>query len=167
MELIEIIKAASKITLMELSESAKEKWGEIYPDLSKDNDGLTGMVINRAEAQVLRISMIYSLLDLEAQGTIEIRHLEAALAVWQYCEDSARFIFSNRESNSYAEKIYNFLKGGPKSKTDIYTFFKRKILKRQLDSALKELTSKGKICTEKVKNKTLFKRSDKSEILSS
>jgi hypothetical protein len=47
---------------------------------------------NRGEAQVLRLSMIYALLD--GHATIELSHLKCAVACWEYCEDSAKFIFS-------------------------------------------------------------------------
>lgn len=82
---------------------------------------MVGTVINRGEAQVLRLSIIYALLD--GHATIELTHLNSAIAFWENCEVSARFIFSGRESNSFKEVIIDSLLEGPKSKTEIFRIF--------------------------------------------
>ena len=94
--------------------------------------------------------MIYALLD--GQKFIGPEHLEAALAVGAYCEASARFIFSGRESNPCARKILQALREGPKSTTDLYAVFKRKLKAEQLRKAINELIAQGKI--EVVEEKT-------------
>ena len=48
-------------------------------------------MIARSEAQVIRLSLIYALLD--SQDVITFPHLDAALAVWAYCEAWALRIF--------------------------------------------------------------------------
>jgi len=66
---------------------ATELWCQIYGTLSAPTPGLLGAVIARAEAQVVRLALVYALLDgAEAIGQV---HLEAALELWIYCEDSA------------------------------------------------------------------------------
>jgi|SRR5215469_11474531 len=47
--------------------------------------------------------MLYAIA--EGSPTIELVHLKAALAVWQYCEDSAKYIFGNDPENPDALKI--------------------------------------------------------------
>ena len=42
---------------------------------------------------MLRLSVIYAALD--GSDMIEVCHLEAALAVWRYCETSAHLIFGD------------------------------------------------------------------------
>ena len=42
---------------------AKILWHEVYPRLSEAQPGMSGAVIGRAEAQVMRLSAIYALLD--------------------------------------------------------------------------------------------------------
>lgn len=84
---------------MKFSLEAKHLWGEVYEKLSMAHSGLVGNVINRAEAQVMRLSMVYAILD--KTNLIGKIHLEAALAFWNYCENSAKFIFSERHSNRY------------------------------------------------------------------
>jgi len=43
--------------------TAREMWHRVYPDLSEGQPGLLGAVTSRAEAQVVRLALIYALLD--------------------------------------------------------------------------------------------------------
>jgi hypothetical protein len=54
-------------------------WATVYEDLSEGKAGLLGSMTSRAEAQVLRLSMVFALLD--CSTTIRAEHLRAALAV--------------------------------------------------------------------------------------
>ena len=151
-ELKGIIERVQKFSQMNFSEDAKEKWKEVYSDLSKDHSGLVGAVIDRAESQVIRLAMIYSLLD--ASDIIKVDHLESALTVWRYCEASAGFIFAGREVNPYSQKILELLrKDGEKTATEIYEHFNRHIKKSQLEQSIMELVSQKKIEVEKVQTK--------------
>jgi hypothetical protein len=71
-------------------DAAKKLWAEVYPRLSEGFPGLVGAATSRAEAQVLRLSAIFAVLDMSE--TIRVEHLHAALAVWDYAFDSARYI---------------------------------------------------------------------------
>jgi hypothetical protein len=88
-------------------------WAHVYPHLVsvKSQPGLTGAILSRAEAQVLRISLTYALLDLSAE--IRVEHLLAALAVWDYCVHTTYHIFGDRLGNPDAEKILDLLKEEP------------------------------------------------------
>lgn len=138
---------------------AREHYENVYPKLTKARGGLVGSIIDRAEAQVIRLCMIYALLD--GKEYIEPEHLEAALALWQYCEDAATFIFYDKESNPHERKILAALKSGPKSTTEIYQIFGRKLKKEDIHKAIKELITHGRIETFKVgtggKPKTMFR----------
>jgi hypothetical protein len=74
-----------------MDRNAREKWYRAYEALAKENPGLLGAVTSRGEAQVVRLALIYALLDKSTHILKE--HLDAALALWEYCEESARFIF--------------------------------------------------------------------------
>jgi len=63
--------------------AARELWHDRYPVLSQLRPGLRGAATSRAEAQVLRLSAIYAALD--STSLIGLPHLQAALAVWDYC----------------------------------------------------------------------------------
>jgi hypothetical protein len=86
---------------------ARALWAQVYDGLSEGRPGLLGAVIGRAEPQVLRLSLLYALLD----GSREITptHLKAALEVWRYCADSARFVFGERLGVPLADHIAGIL----------------------------------------------------------
>ena len=87
---------------------ARDLWIAEYHELSAAKPGLFGFLVARAEAQVLRLSMIYALLD----GThyIEPAHLRAGLAFWRYCEASAKYIFGDALGDPIADEILRALR---------------------------------------------------------
>ena len=74
-----------------MTDAACRKWAAVYPSLSGGQDGLLGAITARAEAQVVRLALLYALLD--GQTGISEVHLTAALALWEYCEASVAFIW--------------------------------------------------------------------------
>lgn len=89
---------------LEWDASAAARWEEVYGELSEDEEGRIGSVLARAEAQVLRLTVAYSLLDLSPVLTLEA--LEAAYALWRYAGASARWAFGgNAAENAEAELI--------------------------------------------------------------
>lgn len=126
-----------------------EYWKSIYPILSQEESGLCGAMINRAEAQVLRLSMLYALLDLSS--TITTEHLNAALAVWDYCNASARYLFGGRSSNPTAEEILIALEAkGEMTQNDLVNLFDRHKPAATIKKALEELQEQGLIKQAKV-----------------
>ena len=61
-------------------------WASRYPSLSEGKPGLFGAVTSRAEAQVVRLALLFALAD--HVPVINTPHLQAALAIWDYCHDS-------------------------------------------------------------------------------
>jgi hypothetical protein len=86
-----------------MTEEALDGWSAAYPELSAERPGLVGAVIARAEAQVVRIALIFALLD--RRDAIALEHLEAAMAVWAYCEASALRIFGDSLGDPVADDI--------------------------------------------------------------
>ena len=86
-----------------------------YPQLSADHPGLLGAILGRAEAQVLRLALIYALLD--RQAFMDACHLRAALACWKYAEASARFIFGDSLGDPVADEILRALRQQPAGMT--------------------------------------------------
>lgn len=80
------IRYARTVGEMRRDDQARQIWWEVYPELSEGHPGLFGAVTSRAEAQVLRLSCIYALLDCSA--VVRKEHLLAALGLWEYCEAS-------------------------------------------------------------------------------
>src|SRR5262249_31625989 len=58
---------ACNASLVTRSDGARELWYAVYPELSEGKPGLLGAITARAEAQVLRLSCIYALLDCSAK----------------------------------------------------------------------------------------------------
>lgn len=89
-------------------EQAGEIWREAYPRLSEGYPGLLGAVTSRAEVLVMRLACLYAVLDLSR--VVRAEQLAAALAVWQYCHDSARFIFGGSLGDPTADTIMHALR---------------------------------------------------------
>jgi hypothetical protein len=55
------IAQAQSLQVIDRTESAFELWDQVYSELSEGSTGLAGAVTARAEAQVLRLSLVYAL----------------------------------------------------------------------------------------------------------
>jgi hypothetical protein len=106
-----VIDRAKPVGRMEMTDAARSKWSAVYTELSAAKPGLLGAVIARAEAQTVRLALIYALLDGAAK--IDLPHLEAALAVWDYCELSAVHIFGDAIGDPVADEILRALQAAP------------------------------------------------------
>lgn len=131
---------------------ANQLWHSVYKRLSDGYGGLLGSVTSRATAQVIRLACIYALLDLS--DIIRLEHMEAALAVWQYCEDSAKYIFGMSSGDKVAEDIFTALKANDPglSKTEISNLFNRNRTSKEIEAALQTLLDLGLV--EKIEEKT-------------
>lgn len=125
-----------------LSASAREEWRKIYHDLSADRPGMAGALLGRAEAQVMRLSALYTVLD--GANTIEPLHLRAALALWNHAEASTRMIFGDSLGDPVADAI---LKGirvrGEMTDSEISDLFKRHKTAAELERAKGVLIEAG------------------------
>ncbi|QJW92561.1 bifunctional DNA primase/polymerase [Frigoriglobus tundricola] len=92
-KLAKVVAEAKTIPAMSRTPDARNLWHQLYPELTAEKAGLYGAVVGRGEAQTLRLSMLYALLDGSPQ--IDVPHLQAATAVWRYCETSARLLFAD------------------------------------------------------------------------
>ena len=82
--------------------------GAILPSSSADQPGLFGSVTARAESQAVRLAMIYALLD--GKTVICPLHMNAALALWRYCEASAEHIFGDATGDPVTDEIIRALR---------------------------------------------------------
>jgi len=110
-------------------------WHDGYAELSRERDGLVGALLGRAEAQVLRLSVLYAVLD--RAPSIRPAHLEAALAVWAYCEQSVLHLFGPRLGHPVADAIWDALRrSGRLTRTQIRDLFTRHKGADQIEAAL-------------------------------
>lgn len=99
---------ARKIGTLRRTGVAETRWAYLYRKMAEAPGGLAGAVTARAEAQCLRLSVLYALLD--GSSLIDIEHLEAAWAVWQYCEQSAVYVFGDRLGDEIADRLLEALR---------------------------------------------------------
>jgi Protein of unknown function (DUF3987) len=93
------------------SPDGREKWRQIYHKLSRESSGksqLQGALLARAKPTMLRLSMIYAVLD--CSFVIQPEHLDAACALWDYSVASANWAFGQNSGNPDADKIHTALR---------------------------------------------------------
>jgi hypothetical protein len=129
-----MLERAQAMPTLERDVDAKKAWAFIYEELSEGKLGLFGAVTAQAEAQVLRLSVIYAALD--GSSAIKPAHLEAALAVWEYAEASAKHIFGDATGDSIADRILGALNLGERNRTDINHLFQRHMSAKRIEQAL-------------------------------
>jgi hypothetical protein len=134
------LKYASAPAAITWGEDARAIWCEVYGRLSAGKPGLFGAVVSRAEAQVVRLATLYAVMD----ESYEIRreHLLAALALWDYAEQSARYIFGDATGDPVADHILEALRGAGHvgmTRTEISNLFKRNRSADQIAKALEDL----------------------------
>lgn len=125
------------------SDDAVSVWHKVYPLLSDGRPGLVGSVVSRAPAQVVRLSLIYAMLD--SSPVIRAEHLLAALAVWDYAEASAYFIFGDSLGYPEADRILAALRASPEglTRTEIRDLFGRNRSEAEIQAALNILCENG------------------------
>lgn len=124
-------------------EEAKAMWANVYTELSDATNGPAGDATARAEAQVLRLSLIYALLD--RSDVIRAEHLLAALACWDYFLASARWVFGAVVGHALTDELLAALKASPEGMTrmSIHEFFNRHKTRSEISAALAELARAG------------------------
>jgi hypothetical protein len=135
--------AATTDTVLHRDQAAEALWGECYPDLSQARPGLFGAATSRAEAQVLRLSAVYAALD--RSSLITVPHLEAALAVWDYCSASASELFGTSTGDLTADRIKVAIEESKDglSRDQIRGLFHGHVRRDRIEAALEQLMSLG------------------------
>jgi hypothetical protein len=144
---------------------AEKEWSEFYKSKSKliaaNSSGIVGSIVARSHAHVLRLTMLYTVLD--NSTLMKPEHLRAAIAFWQYCERSAMWVFGQKTGNKMADKIDWALKREPKGMTrsqinlDVFNNHAGKVSLDQafsllIDASLARFVmerAKGKVATER------------------
>jgi len=140
-----------KLSRLRRDPAAAELWHEVYPQLSADRPGLVGAISNRTEAQALRLSGLYAVLD--QSGLIREQHLRAALAVVAYSEASVRRIWGDSFGDSNMDTIFDALKQAGEdgmSRNDIRDLFSRHQSSHAISKALEQLLEWGRVEVVKI-----------------
>lgn len=138
-------KSAGKVSR---DDDARDLWHKVYPVLSADRYGLAGNLTGRAEAHVLRLSVLFAVLD--CSQVVRPEHLTAALAVWQYAYESVLCLFGDATGNLLADDILTFLRKAPLglTRTVIRDLAGKHLTADRIGQALGVLLSAGLAHTE-------------------
>jgi hypothetical protein len=133
------------------SPMASECWQEFYALLERDRPTpLLNNLLQRGSPHVVRLSMLYALLD--QSPIVEVEHLEAALAVFRYVEESVTRIFGDHLASPIADRLLSALRrASPDGLTRqfiIENVFQRNVKARDLDETLGDLTGTGQVRVE-------------------
>ena len=133
---------------LSFDDAARERWIAAYGALSRGEQGLFGAATSRAEAHVVRLALIYALLDCSERICLE--HLEAALAVWRYSADSAAWVFGESLGDPTADEIWAAAKERPAglTRTEVSDMFSRNKKRREIERALTVLEDAGRLRRE-------------------
>lgn len=147
--LLEAVQFARTVGEVRRSDAARDIWHAVYRRLAGDRLGLFGAVTSRAEAQTMRLALVYALLD--SSTSIEAEHLSAGLAVWSYCEASARLIFGDALGDVTADEVLRALRAAASglTRTEINSHLGRNKSAAEINRALLVLTRRGLVNSEK------------------
>jgi len=142
-KVVEFAKAQREI---DFTEEAFAHYDSIYKDLRCQRPGTFGSIIARRCQMVIRLSMIYAIMDMSK--AIELVHLKAALEFWRYSEESVKYIFGQgSEADPIADKTLELLKEKPEgmTQTEIFKAFKSNKTSTEIKTALEKLSANGQI----------------------
>jgi len=137
--------------ILRFDHQSRAMWHTVYPDLSEGKPGLLGAVTGRAEAYVMRLAVAYALLDCCSE--IRLPHLKAALALWEYSEQSAAWIFGTATGDATADRIIQALKSAPDltlTRDQLRKVFGNHAKKEQISKALAVLVAADQVTIESV-----------------
>jgi hypothetical protein len=139
-----VLKHAHATGRVTLAADTRELWWHTYPQLTQPADGLTGQLTARAEAHVIRLALLYALLD--TTNTIGPEHLTAALALWDYAHRSAAWAINHSTGDSLAEQIHTALSRSPDglTRTQIRDLCQRNLPAERVEQALNTLAAAGR-----------------------
>jgi hypothetical protein len=98
---------------VEWSDGARPLWIELYDQIRPVQDGLVTALSSRAEAQLVRLCLIYALLD--ESPVVSPSHVLAAKAVWDYCKASLDFLFGAESSlvDPFKQILFDLIQSRP------------------------------------------------------
>lgn len=139
---------ARRIGCVSWTDSAAARWRAEYPilRLPDTTDERMQTLLQRGAPMVRRVAMLYALLD--GSGEVDVPHLEAALAVWEFATATWRTVFSDVDHrSSLARKLSAALEDAGAdglTRTEIRRAVGSNAIRKDvIDSALGELERVG------------------------
>lgn len=142
--------AARHAAAVRLDEHARTAWHHAYRQLSQPTPGLAGAITARAEAHVIRLALIYTLIN--GHTTIELPHLTAALELHDYAARSASWTFDHATGDPLADQIHAALTHSPAglTRTQLRDLFHRNRPGTRVEQALANLAHAGRATSQRV-----------------
>jgi hypothetical protein len=128
-----------------MTSAATELWRNRYPSLTAERHGILDGLTARSAPQTLRLALVYALLC--SADTMDVEHLKAALAVWDFCDASARMIFGDLLGDPVGDEILRALTRAGRagmSRTDISGLFGRNRTAEEIGAALFDIEKSGR-----------------------
>jgi hypothetical protein len=134
--LVEAINFARRVERVGFDAVARAVWHKIYEPLSEGKPGLAGALLARGEAHVVRLALLYALLD--RSDVIQAPHLMAALALWQYVQSSVYSVFGDNLGDPVADDLLQLLRRCKNGLTrnEIRDYFQRNVSADRIGRAL-------------------------------
>jgi hypothetical protein len=117
-------------------DESRSLWHDVYGELSDGKPGLAGALLGRAEAHVMRLAILYALMDRSV--SIGIDHLQAALCLWEFVERSVLYVFGDCLGDPVADDLLRLLRGSADglTRTHIRDYFQRNTSAERIGQAL-------------------------------
>jgi hypothetical protein len=125
---------------------ASRRWHEVYADLGDRPDNAFGNITSRAEAQVLRLSLVLAMLD--QSKVVKLDHLDAALDLWRYSEESASILFGEAFADRTTDRIIEAIREtgcAGLSRTGLNRKLSGHVKGAELDELIGDLEARGLI----------------------
>jgi hypothetical protein len=146
--------------------AADVSFSRVYGDLRREHPGLAGALLARGAPHVVRLSVLFAVLD--QTSAIDVPHLDAALAWWDFCTRSVALIFADRTGDRTADRIQlEMLPGERKTYSEIRAdLFGGSLTAAALRDALELLVALGRVRLHKQRSGGRGRPSDVVERLS-
>ena len=132
----------------EITRSAdfKVEWNRLYHIVERQPSGgsVFDSLIARASPQQLRLALVYALLD--QSPTLEVEHLRAAAALWDYSEKTVAFIWGASLGNPKLDTLLTHVAAAGEAgltRTQITALFSHNLTKDTLDTLVTALVDRG------------------------
>ena len=162
---VSFVRQAQTVGIVRRTPQAEDYWSEVYAGLADDDPGgLLGAIVARDSAQLLRLSVTYALLD--GSKMIDVPHIAAAQAIWDYSRASAAAIFGERTGDHIADQILDELQANGRQGMDmtaIHNLLGRNVKADRIRQAIDVLSSSG--LTKETKKNTHTRGRPKTVVL--
>lgn len=136
---------ARRVGAVSLTDEARARWRDLYRVISAEHPGLYGSATARAEAHVVRLSLLYALLDQADQ--VDAVHIDAAAALWEYAARSAHWVFGDTLGDPVADDIWQAMRQSQAglTKSEIRDLFSRNKSAKAINAGIDALIRAGRL----------------------